>query len=311
MPFGSLRIAKPLAVIRKTMKLYITIGLLSMSTLIFGQRTSDSTGIEKFNIGLKYYENEQLDSALLTWTEIVEQKIGVKYGVYGSAFLNIPALYWDMKDYENSKKWYQKVLESDLKDSDETGSLSEPHTNYKHKSALALASLNEIDSNYTEVLYWLGLADTVYRYWGFEGSATSISKRQAYLLDWKTSVLIHLDSTNHAIKDIIIELICSDYPSFFASSEEKLIELISDDLFILRFDSALSQADLIQQDKNSWILSYELSELKYQIPIRNKRPDRDLPHYWRVYFITENEIPDKKEIVEDIRNRSFYKRLRN
>lgn len=293
------------------MKIIIIISFIAISLNLYGQTSSDTTGIKLFNRGLEHYNKGSLDSTLILWTKIVDEKIGVHYDTYGNAFFNIPTIYWQMKNYEKAKEWYKRIIASDLRDNDETGSLMEPHTNYKHKSAIALAGLFQIDSNYKEVLNWLNIADTLYRYWGFEGSATSITKGQAYLLEWKTDVFLRMDSINQAKHAIIIELICSDrLESFFESSEDTLLTLVNNENFKVDFDKALENLEIIEKDSNNWTANFVYDGLLYQIPISNSFPDRNIPHYWRTFFIDKSSRPNKKEIVDYIKNRSFYKRIK-
>jgi tetratricopeptide (TPR) repeat protein len=284
------------------------LSLISIS--VFGQTQSDNAGLSMFNRGLDFYNEGNLDSALAIWTRIVENKIGVQYDTYGSAFFNIPTIYWQMKNYDKAKEWYKKVLASDLRDNDETGNLMEPHTNYKHKSAMALAGLYEIDSKYTDVLDWLNKADTVYRYWGFEGSATNVSEEEAYLLDWKISTLLKLNRKEEAIQAIILELICSDYlEDFFQKSEDTLLTLIDKKSFKPDFDAALNNLLIQRLDSNNWVATFKLHKLEYKIPISKVYPDRNLPHYWRIYFASKNQVVDEKYLVGYIKARSFYKRI--
>lgn len=294
------------------MKIISIIISITLSFNLYGQTSNDTTGIKLFNRGLEYYNKGNLDSTLVLWTKIVEDKIGIHYDTYGNAFFNIPTIYWRIKNYEKAKEWYKRLLASDLRDNDETGLLMEPHTNYKHKSAVALAGLFELDSNYQEVLEWLNKADTLYRYWGFEGSATSVSKKQSYLLEWKTEVLRLLNRPNEAIRIILTELICSNkLEDFFSTSEDTLFKLIDKMSFKSKFDNAINQMEIVILNNNNWIASFSLDGLSYKIPISNVYPDRNLPHYWTIYFIDKGSVPDKQNIISYIKNRSFYARLTN
>jgi tetratricopeptide (TPR) repeat protein len=278
----------------------------------YGQTHTDSSGIDLFDQGLDHYNKKNFDSAIIIWTKIVDQKIGLRYDVYGNAFFNIPRVYWQMKKYEKAKEWYKKILNSELRDNNETGSLMEPHTNYKHKSAVALASLYQIDSNYLEVLQWLDKADTVYRYWGFEGSATNISQKKANLLNWKVDVLLKLNKKEDAIQAIIIELIFSrSLENFFRESEDTLLTIIDKSNFRSDFDKALNQMTIQAVDTSNWIATFVFQGIIYRIPISKIHPDMSLPHYWRIYFISKSEDAEKNSFIEYIKGRRFYKRLTN
>lgn len=292
------------------LKIPVIIFFTFLSFNLSGQSAYDSTGIKLFDRGLEHYESGNMDSTLFYWKKVVDEKISVGYDTYGAAFFNIPLVYWEMNDYDKAKEWYLKILDSDLRDSDETGDLMEPHTNYKHKSAVALASLYYQDSNYTEVLEWLYKADTLYRYWGFEGSATNITKKQAYLLDWKTDVLLKLNRSNEAISAILTELICSRrLESFFERSTDALFNLIDEKTFKAEFDRAIEQIEIKMINENNWVASFSLMGFTCKIPISNTYPDTNEPHYWTIYFIDKNSVPDQQKIIEDIRKRKFYTRL--
>jgi tetratricopeptide (TPR) repeat protein len=292
------------------MKQAFTILLAMLSLTSIGQTPTDTTGMKMFSRGLDFYNKGNLDSALAIWTEIVDKKIGLHYDTYGNAFFNIPTIYWQLKEYQKAKEWYIKVLESDLRDNDETGSLMEPHTNYKHKSAIALAGLSQLDSNYAEVLQWLIKADTLYKYWGFEGSATNVSEEQAYLLHWKINVLLKLNRREEAIRATLIELICSrNLEDFFSKSEDTLLTLVDKKQFKLEIDSSMHNLAIQTIDDKNWTASFYLHGLEYKIPISKAYPDKNLPHYWTIYFVNKDQTVDNKNVVEYIEQRNFYRRL--
>lgn len=292
------------------MRNLIPIFFLLFSAITYSQNETDSSGLKRFNQGLAHYENGNLDSALIIWIDIVENEIGKKYDTYGNAFYNVASVYWSLRQYDKAKEWYLKILASDLNDFDETGSLMEPHTNYKHKSALGLAGLYQIDSNYVQVLYWIDMADTVYRYWGFEGSATSISKRQAYLLNSKVEVLIKLNRKDEAIRAIIIELICArGLELFFRIANEKLMTLINPDNFKKDFETALDSMLIVEIDNQNWYGQFTLNNLIYKIPFTSHIENEERPHYWRYYRIPKGGEPKISEVISEIKNRDFYKKL--
>lgn len=292
------------------MKISSIILLTVLSLNLYGQTNDDPTGMKLFNRGVEHYQNGNFDSTLIIWTKIVEEKIAIQYDTYGNAFFNIPSVYWKLENYEKAKEWYKKILTSNLRDSEETGSLMEPHANYKHKSAMALASLYQMDSNYTEVLYWLNQADTVYRYWGYEGNATSVSLNQASLLQWKTAILGKLNRKNEAIRTILTELICADkFDNYFRASEDTLLTLVDKKLFKLALDNSLNKIKIKDLNENNWVAVFSINELTYEIPISNVYPNKNLPHYWTIYFIDKSTVPVKQDFINDLKNCSFYKRL--
>jgi tetratricopeptide (TPR) repeat protein len=292
------------------MKKHIILLLLTVASLRGFAEEKDSSALKIFNVGLQFYKAGKLDTAAAIWTYIVEKKVGVNSDVYGNAFFNIPSVYWQLKQYDRAKEWYKKILASDLKDNEETGSLMEPHTNYKHRSAGGLAGLAMLDSNYAEVLAWLWQADTVYRYWGFEGSATNVSQEQAYLLDWKADVLLKMGKKDEAIREIVTELICAgSLEHFFKKSQEQLKKLI-DSKFKEELEKSVKASEVTIVDDNNWSATFVLRGLTYTIPISKVIPDRNVPHYWRRLFIYEKDQKiDADYLLKQVRSREFYKSL--
>ena len=292
------------------MKYTFVAWLIMITAIASAQQATDSTAMKLFDRGYQAYERGNLDSALAAWTAIVEKQIGKQYDAYGHAFFNIPAIYWQMKQLDKAKEWYRKVLASDLRDNDETGELMEPHTNYKYKSSIALARLSLLDSNYTAVLQWLDSAEIAHPYWGFEGSATNVSKEQAFRTGWRTDVLLKLGRKEEAIRLIVTELICAGrLESYFKRSEDLLLTLIDKKTFRADLDAALDDLTLQPSDSSHWTAFFTLHGLRYTIPVSKVYPDRDLPHYWRIYFVNKDQVVDKPFVISSVRKRQFYQRL--
>src|SRR4051812_9566980 len=114
--------------------------LLIIFLKISVMRADDSTGYKYFERAEKFFKLKNYDSAIFIWKDIISHPSDYNRATYGDAYYNIPIAYWK-KDLNESKKWFIKILGSDLKDNDETGDLMEPHTNYKHKSARLLAEI--------------------------------------------------------------------------------------------------------------------------------------------------------------------------
>jgi tetratricopeptide (TPR) repeat protein len=272
---------------------------------------NDSLALSLFKRALQCLEKEQPDSAIIFFKTIVDEKMAMQTQLYGNAFYNIPSVYYSMEKTDKAKEWFEKVLNSDLKDNDETGSLMEPHTNYKHKSALALASLAQNDKNYALALSWVLKADTLYRYWGFEGSSTNVSKKQANLLEWKMELFGLLNKNEEATKAVISELICADrLTGFFKREQMTFLENIKKkSVFKKELDKALSKTIIKTIDKNNWSASFVFQGLTYIIPISNTYPDGDIPHYWQTVFIQKTEEATAEMFVKTVKSCDFYKNL--
>ncbi|WP_426061070.1 tetratricopeptide repeat protein [Hymenobacter sp. B1770] len=293
------------------LKPLLTIFLTISSLGCLAQAPSDTTGIQLFNQGRAYYEKGQIDSTLAIWSRIVDRKIGLHYDIYGDALFNIPNLYSEIKDYAKAKAGYRKVLASNLRDDAETGSLMEPHTNYKHKAAIALAGLYQKEGNYNEVLSWLNKAESEYPYWGFEGSDTNISQKEAYLLAWKTDVLLKLNRKEEAVQQIILELIYADeLEEFFSESEDALLKLVDKKRFAAELNNAVNKL-VVSNNDDEWKAVFTLLGLTYNVPISKNYPPKNLPHYYKKLFIAQSQQPTAEFMKDYIRRRSFYVRLKN
>ena len=105
---------------------------------------ADSASLKLFNKAIAFYQKGMPDSAIASWKEIVDNNMTGNKAIYSQALFNIPTAYWEQEHYEEAREWYKKVITSDVKDGDETGDIMEPHANYKHKAATALAGLSEL-----------------------------------------------------------------------------------------------------------------------------------------------------------------------
>jgi len=274
------------------------------------QTTADSTGMVLFNLGRTYYEKGQLDSTLAIWSRIVDRGIGRHYDTYGSALFNIPNLYWQKKEYAKAKEGYRRVLASDLRDNAETGSLMEPHTNYKHQAAVALAGLYQIDNDYAEVVAWLDKAQTLYPYWGFEGSATSISLKEVHLLEWKTDALLKQHKQAEAVREIILDLVYAGYPKeYFQEAIDGLFTLLDKKSFSSDFGKALDKM-VVKPAGKGWVASFLFQGILYQIPVSKERPSRAEPHFFRVLFIPKDQKVTSVALKDYILQLGLFKDLK-
>ena len=292
------------------MKSLLTVLLILSQCISYSQKKADSADLILFERAIDHYNNKNLDSALAIWSNIVDTKIGQESDIYANAFFNIGVVYMQQNEKEKAKALYKRILTADVRDGDETGQLMEPHTNYKHKAAMSLARLYYQDSNFKESLHWIGKADSVYRYWGFEGSATNVSKKQASLLSWKVHLLEKLNRKEEAIHEIIQELLYSNnLENFFSEEEEILLTMIDKPVFKAELDKSIDELKIESIDNNTWSANIKFRNYNYRIPVSKVRPPRNQPHYWKIYFLKEDQKVDEKMFQDYIRQRSFYKKL--
>lgn len=231
---------------------------------------------------------------------------------YPVAFFNIPVLYLKIGKVDSAITWFRSVLNSDLKDADKTGSLMDPHANYKHKSAFYLARIEVKKKNWKDVYSWMNKIDTIYRYWGYEGSATNVSQSQSEILYWKTIALLEQNEKKLAEKEIIRELICAGkLENFFTGSKDTLLYLLKTEKnYKNKFNKGLNEMKIEKKDNNNWIASFNIDNVNLDFKISNKFPDENLPHYWTILFIADKTEPKKEQIINEIKSRKFYKELK-
>ena len=157
--------------------------LLISSQIVHGQDWE----CDLLNKGMAYYENEKVDSALIVWESVVENYPDTSI-CYGRIFNNIPILYAQQENLKESKKWFQKIIDSSLNDLAEGDNLMAQYANYKHNACLRMSSLLKDENKIVESFEYIFLAETKFPYQtrsatSFEKSAVSITYVKADL--WK------------------------------------------------------------------------------------------------------------------------------
>ena len=105
---------------------FTLIVVLLVSGISPAQVPEAKTALDSFNIGLYYYNQGNKDTALQLWKTMLENGNGKHTDIYGSTYFNIPTIYWQLGQKDSARIWYKRLLNSDLKDNDETGMLMEP-----------------------------------------------------------------------------------------------------------------------------------------------------------------------------------------
>ncbi len=291
----------------------ILVALLPFVSFISSAQTTtiaeNITATKLFEKGMEQYNKKNFDSAIIFFKQIADNNIARGTSVFGNALFNIPTLYFQLNNIREAKQWYLKVIASDVKDNDETGSIMEPHANYKYKSAVSMANIYALDSNYKEMLNWLFKADTVYPYWGFEGSATNTNQRQSYLLSSKALALQQLNKKPEAIREIITTMIYATSENFFGPASATLLEMVDKD-FITAFDEGLNNMSVSTTDSITWKASFGVKGLPYKLIFTKDQSDLKIPHFWHKYFVDKDTPVDKLSVIALIRRTEFYKSLK-
>jgi len=293
------------------MKRIIFLLFLLPATASFAQSRFDSLGIQFFNQGMEFYKHGKIDSCLNRWEYMINKRLGRSYDVYGSAFFNIPTIYLQERNYDSAKFWFLKLLDSHLQDNAETGDSSEPFFNYKHKSAMTLAAIYHLDSNYKAAYEILCKADTLYPYWGIPHNPIKQCNEEANILELQVAELLKMDRKEEAIRCIVLTLITAgDHAAYFQKSELSLFELIPPGLLKADLDKALRNASIVGLPNGNKLLVLNLRGLSYQIPITSNPPPDHIPIYWKFIILKKQQVADKTEIIRMIKAGDFYSHLK-
>lgn len=259
-----------------------------------------------FDYGLKLHEESKTDSSILTFKSILEKAKDKETLIFGSSFFNIPILYKNLGNKSEAIKWFKKIIDSNLQDNLETGGLMEPHANFKHKSSIQLGNIyTELDSLET-ALFWLNQADSIFRYWGFEGSSTSISKHKSRLLLKRIDILKRLNRNQDAINLIINELLNGDEDYLYLSILE-LYRLTSKRKLKKEYLKQIKNFEIIKTDLLNYKVKLKLFDQEYFIYFTKDYFDYDLPHYFSKVYIKEDVAITKELVLNYLKKRTFIK----
>jgi len=192
------------------MRLQILILLLMITQIGISQEWE----CDLLNKGIEYYEEEKLDSAIIIWKSVIENYPDTS-SCYGRSFNNIPIVYAQLGNNSQAKSWYQKIIDSELNDSDEGDGLMSPYANYKHNACLRMALLLKDENQIDESFKYIDLAETKFQYQTF--SATSFEKR-AVSITFDKAELWRLKGDNKKALLIMLEKVL-DNDIFFRKTD--------------------------------------------------------------------------------------------
>ncbi|WP_299456128.1 tetratricopeptide repeat protein [uncultured Microscilla sp.] len=135
---------------------------------------AQQSACELLNKGITYYQNNQADSAVIVWQQVVKNYPDTT-SCYGRCYHNIPFAYLKLKQNDKAKEWFQKIIDSKLNDRDEGTHIMEPYANYKHNACMKMAMLLFEEDKFDQMLRFLKLAETKHKYQAVSG--TSFEKR--------------------------------------------------------------------------------------------------------------------------------------
>ncbi len=237
-------------------KTLLTFAMLFGFIIVNGQNTSLDSA--KFYLAERLYNEEQVDSALVLFTELSLEIDKGNINPYTQiAMENASSIYYYNWDVENAKLWMHKILDAPVEDSLDTGSLMDPMTNFKHKALMRLWSL-EYEENKELALEYLRRSATEYPYYGFPGSCTNLYKHDIMLIKYEFKTLMALERKKEAIEFGISSMLASyytgNYPGFIKMLWDVCVKEYGKKAFKKEFLAAVEQ--LKEKEENIYTMNF-------------------------------------------------------
>lgn len=123
-----------------------------------------------FEEASSFFEEEKYDEAINEFQFIVDNHKNNE--LYPLAYYNVGYTYYVKKDFDKAIEVFKSILESDFNETEKLGGgiMSDPFTNYRHKSSKLLSEIYYNKGNYELALQYLSLSDTTYPYLHFCGN---------------------------------------------------------------------------------------------------------------------------------------------
>lgn len=168
--------------------------LLMIIPLITCAQTEECDSL--FSLSISNVENENVDSAIYYWEQIVANCPDTLACVKNS-LLNLPIGYERLEDYTKAKEWLNKILNAELNNLDPGEGLMEPYANYHHNACMQMARVLYKEKKFEEGIEYLNLAESKYVYETF--SATSFEKRAVSIALWKSDFYLEMNQKEKAL----------------------------------------------------------------------------------------------------------------
>jgi tetratricopeptide (TPR) repeat protein len=259
------------------MKYYLLIPIFFIFiNVAFSQNKSDDEN-EK---AIKLYNEGKEDKAIKIWKKIMKTEPDTSRN-YGMAVSNILYKYFKNENVKEAEKYYRIIVNSNLNDYHRTPDIMEPFANYRHHSAMRMASLYAQKGKYNKALEFIEKADNVYQYLTI--SINSYMFKVVDLAFWKSKLYKDLGKFELSKYVLIERAFDNDYKNQFKdwlvtspNNEEEVLanaifkEFKSEELNQLQndIDMAFEELKIINNGKEKFAI-FQLMGLKYQIPIYN------------------------------------------
>ncbi len=264
---------------------------------------------ELLGLGIAYYEEEKLDSAILCWTLVIEN-FEDTVDCYGNCFNNIPIVYQELKQNDKAEEWLLKIIASNLNDSEDNDEFMEPYKNYKHNACLRLSRLYREEGKFEKSLEYIKKAIDTHPYQTF--SATSFEKRSVYIASSHAKIWMEKGDNKEALFVMLEKVLDVDVfyrktewagftnVNFYGRMIEELLPLIEEvygiDNFKVQLTAAIQQLKVqkttIGKDKKkAKLATFEIEGRKFRIGSSDKKyKDKDF-----IKRLLNNQLFDRME----------------
>lgn len=243
-----------------------------------------------------------LEKALEYFTELIEEY--PKSKLFFRALNNKAQLEYELKDYDEARITYKKILESKADDRElggvGQGIMSEPYANYKNRACMRLAEIEYGKGNYNESIKYLTLTEK-YPYQHFCGNAFAEEKIEMAMQFAKNYV--KLGQNRKALEQLMPHILSTG----LADNEE--ITMAAAAAFNIEFgtraklvfDESIKTLYLKKEKEgNNFYDTYYINLFDTEIPL-------DQP--FGVFAATPDE--EKAMMYESLKNSHFNKLLNN
>lgn len=259
--------------------------------------------VDYFEEGYRFFENEELDSALNRFNYIVENYSDDES--FGRSLYNTGAIYWKLNRLSDAKAVYEKILNGNLNETEDLGGniMSDPYTNFKHRAATHLSDIFYEEKDYSNALKYLNLADTVYKYIHWEANASE--EEEIFFAIKYANIYDYLNMKQKAISSL---LPCVFFQFAGGESKEELYEKIEELFKKYKYTNVKENFD---ESLRNYKKEMRISESRKTIYYL----------YYVIYYNTKIYLPNEpyksltelneNEVINDTKKFGFYKFLQN
>lgn len=270
------------------MKNALVILLLLVVNISIAQEDAASR-LEKAN----QLASENPEKAIEGYKEILKVEAETS-PIYANAFFNIAVVYSGMGEIENTRLWYEKVMDSNLNPKHEGPSFFEPYACYQHNAAMQLGIFLYDKELYKEALNCFVKAKEKYPY--LSSSGTSLVKRSSSIDIWKSRCYMAMGDMENALSTLISSSMQCFSPmknELDASIEELIANYYGEGKFKKALKKGVKKLKLKGDAKDE--LSNEV--IIWQMPLESSIID----------ICTNDKTMKKEQIVQMIKEQSWYK----